>query len=94
MFLEQLAITSLPAPAGIAHPLLDQERQLIQRLNGLIASRRAVDMPNPELNEFIQHVEEELCATWETLETVVPEYVALRRGSPVSVEVLCCCLKS
>jgi tetratricopeptide (TPR) repeat protein len=88
VFLEQLATTSLPAPAGITHPLLDQERQLIQRLSGLIASRRTVGVANPELNDLIQNVEGELRATWEMLETVVPEYVALRRGTPVSAREL------
>lgn len=88
-FAEQLGSrTDLPRPAAVPATLLEREARLLAELRDLNSRIRkapgaAADF---ETSRLIEERTTELNEVWTLIEAYVPEYVDLRRGTPVTFE--------
>jgi len=95
-FLDSLALTPLSAPVSLPLGLVQKERALIEEYRTLLdALQRAVKLESLRRirSRFLQ-VKDELQAIWSNLTVVAPEFVALRRASPLTFEEVKSCLQN
>jgi hypothetical protein len=89
MLLEQLSATTFRAPSRVSSQQLTDERELLERLRGLYVAlrREAVNLEErTRLVEAVNEVQSDLNALWNQLQSVAPDYVALRQGKPAGYD--------
>lgn len=93
-FLRRLRLSDVTRPHGVPQALIDREMQLIIQLRQTAAKLQAADEPN-RLNILRNYeaLEKNLHQLWDEIEPLAPEYVALRKGKPVSWKELQECLE-
>jgi len=85
-FLDQLAVSPLPAPPGVSTPLIALERDLQRQVQQLsTAAKQAVGKQRDGLEKRLRELREKLTSVWAQIEMSAPEYVALRQPRPVSL---------
>jgi hypothetical protein len=93
-FLRRLRLSDVTRPHQVPQAQIDREMQLITQLRQMAAKLEAPNEPD-RLNILRNYeaLEKNLHRLWDEIEPLAPEYVALRKGKPVSWQELQECLQ-
>ena len=94
MFLDALGHTEIASPAGVGVEYLLQVRELAMTIRGqeIALTRLEDDSERNRLARQIAQLRSELAGVLNKLETIAPEYVALRLGRPITLPEIQACL--
>lgn len=88
---ELLGSSELPTPACLSASLRQQEENLLAHLRQ-VQARTADDLIPDRVAELL-HLGTALDVVWTEMHLLAPEYVAQRRGEPVTIDVIRTCLQ-